>query len=229
MKKLLALLTVVTVLAGCNKSHSAIYTGTECGFIDNGVFTSDYQVKMTVVGNERKYDVTAPRRVLISYETQPATADASGYDIDLLGLMDAVIREPSSAEALDNQPAGAPVQVSNAWFSGGYLNLLVTVEGKADKAGDHQFSARYTADENGLVIRFLHESGETASLTADERISMFLSIPLSEAVLSWEHACLAVGKKAAYPVSVTLQWTDYVLEGGPLNLYEKQGSYTPAS
>ena len=228
MKRLILLVTALVLFAGCARDGYAVYTGTESGFLENGVFTSDLNVKMTVVGNTRKYDVQTPRRVLISYETKPVTTESAGFEIDLLGLMPSIIREPSHADALDDQASGAPVSVSNAWFSGGYLNLLFSVEGKdADK---HPYTVLYTVDDKERIIfRLLHDDQETHSPDSDEKMNTFLSIPMAEAVQLWEHTLQAEGKKASFPVSVLFQWTDHVMDSGPLNLFEKPGSYTPAS
>ena len=59
-------------------------------------------------------------------------------------------------------------------------------------------------------------------------MNAFLSIPMDEPVLSYEQFALSLGKKQAdYPAAVLLQWTAPTLEGGPLTLYERKGSYTP--
>lgn len=227
MKRLIFTLLAgsLLLLAGCNQKDAVTYSGTESGFIEQGIFTTDNDVKMTVVGNTQKHDVTTPRRVLLAYRTQPVT-DADHIDIDVLGLLAAIILDPSSAASLPDTPDGESITLSEAWFGGGYLNLYATFKGK--ESAQHTCTATYKADEDGITIRFLHESTETLSPGATDGFNAFFSVPMDDAMLSWEHACQAVGKKVAYPVTVTLQWTDYVLDNGPLTLYEKKGSYTPA-
>jgi hypothetical protein len=220
---MLTLLPALLLLAGCHKQDTLTYSGLEAGTIDYGVFTSDSGTKMTVIGNEKKYDVTTSRRVLISYETHPVT-DPEHIEIDLLGLLDAGVLTPTHARSLPDNPTGSPLQVSDAWFSKDYLNILAAFEG--DDPTLHDFSAAYTADEKGIVFRLDHD-GSQESATGTSVLSCFLSIPIYEPVLSYEQAATATGIKAPYPAPVTLQWTGSTLTDGPLTLYERQGTYTP--
>ena len=225
MKKLIsALAGVLLLLPGCSWKDSVTYSGLEAGTIGSGVFTTDNGVKMNVVGNALKLDVTSARRVLVSYETHPVT-DAAVIDIDLLGLWEAGIITPDPAGTLGEDPDGDPVQVTDAWFNAGYLNVLASYEGK--DSSKHKLSAVYTADENGIVIRLRHADLETSE-DGTQVENVFLSIPMDEPVLSFDQSNQAVGKKPAYPVSVLFQWTWYTLESGPLMLYEKKGSFTPS-
>ena len=224
MKRLLLfVLTPLLLLAGCNKQDAITYSGIEAGTIGSGTFLSDNGTTMTVVGNAENYDVTSVRRVLISYETHPVT-DPKHIDIDLLALLDAGILTAESVDALPEDPDGSHLQVTDAWFSAEYLNILVTFEGQDPLK--HTFTARYKADDKGIVIRLSHDDSQETT-TASNVLSMFLSIPVSEPVLAYEQSALAVGIKNPYPAPVTLQWTARTLEGGPLAVYDRQGSYSP--
>ena len=223
MRKLILALAALALLAGCSKKD-VTYTGKESGFIQNGVFLSDGNVKMTIMGNERNYDIDSPRRVLIAYETCPGMDDGN-IGIDLQGMMAAIIREPSHVETMDENPSETPIQVSDAWFSGGYLNILASA--RVVVYDKHQCSATYTADENGIVIRLTHSSAETVTAGSGQMANVFLSLPMEDPVLTWEHCCQAVGKKAVFPVPVLFQWTDNVVEAGPVTLCERKGTYTP--
>ena len=224
MKKLiLTLLPALLLLGACNKLNTITYTGIEAGTISAGVFTTDGGTAMTVVGNEGKYDVTSSRRVLVSYESRPVT-DPEHIEIDVLGLLDAGILPPQRVEALSEDPDGTALQVSDAWFSKDYLNVLANFAGK--DAAKHSFTATYTVDEKGLVVRLLHESQQDTDAGA---LSCFLSLPIYDPILAYDQIAKSSGIKAPYPADVTLQWTSTTLDGGPLTLYERRGSYTPAS
>ena len=226
MKRLILVLCSVLVLAGgCKKQDSYTYSGIEAGTLGGGVFTSDNGTKMTVVGNEGKYDVTSTRRVLISYQTQPFT-DPAHISIDLLGLLDAGILQPEHARSLPADPSGSPLEITDAWFSSEYLNILATFEGKDPEK--HTFSAAYTADEKGLTLRIGHD-GFQDETTGTKPLSIFLCVPMYEPVLSLDQAAQAAGQKPVRPVPVLLQWTSYTMDGGPLTLLEKKGSYLPPS
>ena len=225
MKRLILALSALVLAAGCNKQDSYTYSGIEAGTLGGGVFTSDNGTKMTVVGNEGKYDVTSTRRVLISYQTQPFT-DPAHISIDLLGLLDAGILQPEHARSLPADPTGFPLQVSDAWFSSEYLNILATFEGKDPEK--HTFSAAYTADEKGLTLRIGHD-GSQDETTGNSPMSVFLCVPMYEPALSYDQYAQSTALKPTYPIPVLLQWTSRTLDGGPLTLLERKGSYLPPS
>ena len=224
MKKLiLALLPVLALLGGCNKQDSYLYSGIEAGTLGGGVFTSDNGTKMTVVGNEEKFDITSTRRVLISYQTHPIT-DPVHIDIDVHGLLDAGILEPEHARSLPEDPSGSPCQVTDAWFSNEYLNLLVGFTGK--EPDKHTFSSAYTVDENSITSRLSHD-GSQDTAAGNETMTVFLCIPMYEPALSFDQYAQSTGQKPARPIPVLLQWTARTLEGGPLALQERKGKYQP--
>ena len=224
MKRLiLALLPALALLAGCNKQDSYSYSGIEAGTISSGVFTSDNGTQMTVVGNEDKYDVYSSRRVLISFKTHPVT-DPLHIDIDLQGLMDAGILQPVHVRSLPGDPTGSPLQVSDAWFSNEYLNILATFDGK--EADKHIFTATYTVDEKGIAVRLDHDGSQDVT-SGNTPLSLFLCVPMYELVLSYDQYAQSIALKPTYPIPVILQWTGRTLEGGPLTLLERKGSYRP--
>ena len=226
MKKyLLLLLACLMALAGCNKKEPPVFSGLEAGTLAGGVFTSDSGTKMTVIDAEKDVDIATSRRVLISYETQ-SLSDSDHIEIKLLNLWDADIVVPRSVQTLEEKPEGAPVQVTDAWFSARYLNILASYEGK-DPA-KHLQTAFYRVDDKNMVIRLLHDSEETIEANSNSQLNVFISIPMDEPVLSFEQYALSIGKKeVTYPAPVLLQWTARVVNGGPLTLYEREGSYSP--
>ena len=224
MRKLMSVLSAVLLLAGCDLTNSVTYTGLEAGTIGSSVFTSDDGVKMNVVGNDGKYDVSTYRRVLVDYESLPVT-NPDVLDIDILGLWDAYIVTPTSASLVPENAVDTPVKITDAWFNAGYLNILATVAGK-DMDG-HAFSVAYTATTEKITLRLYHDG--TADTSGNKNTqSFFISVRMDDPVVSYEQNWLAVGKEPVYPAPVLLQWTWYALdESGPVTLYERNGSYSP--
>ena len=226
MKRLIPhiLLSFLLLLSACNRKENVIYSGLEAGTMDAGVFTSDSHTKMTVVGNEGNYDVRTSRRVLIRFETHPIT-DSDHIDIDLHGLLDAAIMPPEEVESLPQNPDGLPVQITDAWFSADYLNILLSFPG--EDASPHTLSLAFTASQKGITLR-LHHTGPADVTDTDKAISAFLSVPVADLRQAYEAQAISHGKKQAdYPMPVLLQWTARTLEGGPLTIYEKKGAYSP--
>ena len=222
MKKLILILLPALVLwTGCHKQDSYTYSGIEAGTISGGVFTSDIGTQMTVVGNAEKYDVSSSRRVLISYETEPVT-DPSRISINLLGLLDADILQPVHARSLPTDPTGFPLQVSDAWFSEQYLNILATFDGKEPDL--HFFGASYTANEKNLTFRLTHD-GDKDTVSGNTPLSIFLCIPMEEPARSFDEYVRTHSLLPIHPIPVLLQWTARAQDGGPLTLLERKGSY----
>lgn len=226
MKRLIFALLAgsLLLLAGCNNKDAVTYSGLEAGTLASGIFTSDGGTKMTVVGNDGQFDVSTTRRVLIQYKTHPVT-DASHIDIDLLGLLDAGILHPDEVASMPDEPDGTPIQVSDAWFGGEYLNTLLSFAG--DDASQHAIDATFLADENGITLR-LHHDGSKDNASSSKVNSAFISVPIQDLLEAYEAYARSLGlKQANYPMTLTLQWTERTLEGGPLTLYERKGSYAP--
>ena len=212
------------LLPACSDGNYVIYTGMEAGMMDSGVFTSDENTKLNVVGNEGNYDVRSPRRVLISYETHQIT-DPNQIDIDLKGLVDAAIVLPDPVETIPEDPDGSAIQVTDAWFGGGYLNILISFPG-AD-ASKHTITSSFNTGEDGVTVR-LHHDASTDTATGNKAISAFLSIPVYDLQASYEAYARSIGQqKAIYPMPVILQWSARTMEGGPMSVYERKGSWSP--
>ena len=224
MKKLILILLPLMLLFGCNKQDSVIYSGVEAGTIQAGVFTSDNFTKMNVVGNDGKFDVGTERRVLISFRTHPIT-ESNRIDIDLLGLWESTSLVPASAGAHPDGPDGSPLEVADAWFAAGYLNILASYTGTNESL--HALSATYTVSESDITIR-LHHDGSQDTATGGKAVELFLCIPMYDPLVSYDQYAIAAGKKqGVYPAPVLLQWTSHTIDGGPLTLFERKGSYTP--
>lgn len=217
-KMILALLSGILLLSGCHKSDSVIYSGIEAGHIASGVFTTDGGVRMTVVGNEGKLDVNTSRRALVSYKTHPLTGE-NAVEIDVNGIWDAGIIVPSPVEGLPQDPSGSPIQVTDAWFSAGYLNLLASFP--CDDPAKHETTASYTVGKDGIQFRLEHEGS-----LGDKQEDVFLCIPMEAPVNAYSESQKTL---ATFPVAVLLQWSWYALDSGPLMLYERKGSYAPES
>ena len=231
MKKLItiisALAAVFLILAGCTKKDSVTYSGLEAGNIRSGIFTTDNGVEMNVVGNDGKFDVNTERRVLVEYTTRPGT-DAKRVDIDVHGLWDALSIPIFSPEELPQETEDSPIEISDAWFNAGYLNLLASVEGQ--DVSQHLVMASSTFTDSGITLRLYHDGSHDKGAQSGAVQDFFTCMPMNDVVGDYLEYCRSVGKKAATPIPVLLQWTWYALdEKGPVMLYERKGTYNPSA
>jgi len=225
MKRLiLSILIPAILLCSCRKQEDAIFSGTEAGNIQAGIFITDDGIKMTVVGNDNGFDINSARRVLIAYETR-SVLEAGNTNIDLHRLWDAQIVTPVLSDGNPEDTADTPVQITDAWFSANYLNIVAAFP--ASDPALHSFTAAYSADAAGSSIRLYHDGTEdTASDAATQ--TAFISIPMESVRAAYEQAASGQGRTVAYPMPVLLQWTWYRQEGGQPTLLEREGSYTPS-
>jgi hypothetical protein len=231
MKRLIniicALAAVFLMLAGCTKKDSVTYSGLEAGKIGSGIFTTDNGVEMKVVGNDRKYDVTTERRVLVDYTTRPGL-EAKPVDIDVNVLWDALMVPTCSSDLLPKETSDAPIRISSAWFNAGYLNVLASV--KCKDLSQHMVLAAYAATAEGITLRLYHDAKIEQSATSGSAQDIFACVPMSDIAVAYEHCCQAVGKKPLSSIPVLLQWTWYALdEMGPVTLYERKVTYNPSA
>ena len=231
MKKLIvtiwAFAAVFLLLAGCTKKDSVTYSGLEAGTIRSGIFTTDNGVKMNVVGNDGKFDVTSDRRVLVDYTTH-AGMDAKRIDIDVNGLWDAIDVPVTFMQTFPKNAVDTPVRISDAWFNAGYLNILASIEAK--DISKHVLLAACIASADGITLRLFHDGSAEPSVDSGNVQDIFLCVPMDSVTDAYEHSCQDIGKTPVFPVSVLMQWTWYALdEKGPVMLYERKGAYKPAA
>jgi len=223
MKRSLLLVAVLTLAVGCSKSEPAYYSGTETGFLKSGVFTTDNGRALTVDGNGTGFDIQTPRRVMATYETHLIDG-SSDVTIDLLDLWDAVIPEPVPESDVPGETPDTPAQVSDAWFSAGYLNIFTGFFG--EDAGLHGFTASYAFETRGIVIRLRHDgNGDTD--TRETTQTAFVSLPMMGVVQAFDIYRKGLGLDLLSNIPVKLQWTWYKPDGDQLSaqtmLYEKEG------
>ena len=227
MKKLFLLLLIVpfvlVIFVGCKKVGPAVYTGVETGVIGGGQFTTDYGLTLRIDSNEGSFDVQTERRVMVSYETIPEE-NGSVSAIGIRQLWECTVVPPVPAATIPEDAADAPVELTSLWFSRGYLNMLANFS--ETKPAPGSFSAAYSFDPNGTILRFRHDdSDDTAASTRNNLV--FLSLPLSEPILDFDQNCLQLGQTPVSPVPIIFQWTWYLQQGGEPTLIQREGSYDP--
>lgn len=223
IRHLLYALIPLLLLAGCRKDDTVRYTGTEMGQVQNGVIVSDNQVRFVVEDNPGNFDLLTGRRVLFSYRTlAPGTDDS--FRIELVDLHETVITDPVPADEPIGVVSDDPVDIEDAWFSGGYLNIAVVYRGTDPTR--HDFPLTYLSDEKELTLRLYHDNRETAA-PENAVIHAYLCFPL-EAIT--EAYCTGTDKSIenVSTIPVTLQWLWYKEDGSSqTELYRQSGQYTP--
>ena len=219
----LLLVALLPLFSGCNKQDLNYFTGFEAGVIDAGRFTSDNGISMKIEQNQERFDIQTPRRVLLSYETT-SFEEHAGISVAPLDILDAVVTPPVPETDIPEAAEDTPTTISNAWFSGGYMNILASVE--ASDAALHTFSLAFAVNANETVLRLRHDSSNDSS-TAKKARNVFLSFPMNDVVQAFDLFRISLGMEILSPVPVLFQWTGYEQKDGPAVLIQKEGSFTP--
>lgn len=219
----LLLVALLPLLSGCNKQDLNYFTGFEAGVIDAGRFTSDNGISMKIERNQERFDIQTPRRVLLSYETT-SFEEHAGITVAPLDILDAVVTPPVPEADIPEDAEDTPTTIANAWFSGGYINILASVD--ASDAALHTFTLAFTVNANETVLRLRHDSTDDTT-TAKKARNVFLSFPMNDVVQAFDLFRISLGMEILSPVPVLFQWTGYEQKGGPAVLIQKEGSFTP--
>ena len=217
---LLSILTLSLLLLGCRKDGFIPYTGQEMGQIQNGAILTDDGVRLVIGGNPENYDIRTDRRVLVLYQTTAIGTDGS-FTIDLKELRETTITDPVPASEPVGLVSDDPVQISNAWFSGGYLNLAVAYSG-TDPAL-HAFPMTFENDGKRTILRLYHDSRETVPPDTEQKQAC-LCFPM-EAVAAAFPAPSEKSETAVIPILLQWRWYEDNNPSSQTVLYEKEGSY----
>ena len=219
MRKVLsAILTLSLLLTGCRKDDFVAYSGMEMGQVQNGTILTDEGLTLIVGGNPGNYDVRTGRRVLIRYQTT-AIGDDGSYTVDLQELWETAVSDPVPASDPIGLVSDDPVQITEAWFSGGYLNLMVAYA-YTDPAL-HAFPLSFENDGKRAVLHLYHDARETVP-SGTELKQACLCFPM-EAIA----ATFPSDKSKTTVIPVLLQWRWYE-DNDPSRqtvLFGKEGSY----
>ena len=221
MKKFLVLLLpLFLLLSGCRKDGFVPYSGQEMGLIQNGSILTDEGVRLIIDGNPENYDILTSRRVLVSYKTTSIGSDRT-YTIDLQELMETTVSDPIPVSEPLGLVSDDPVRISEAWFSGGYLNLTVAYAG-IDPAL-HTFPLRFDIDGKRAVLRLYHDARESVPSDTEPKQAC-LCFPM-EAVAAAFPAPADKSKTTVIPVLLQWRWYEDDDPSRQTVLYVKEGTY----
>jgi len=206
MKRFLYFLSLAVLLTtvSCTEKDTVIaYGDTEFGMLDNGKILTDNGVNLTVVENQSPMRMDTTCRVYIICDILNANA-SNGYDIRLTNAAAVLTKEiPGSSTLPAEGLKDDPINIWNAWYGGGYLNLGVTflIHNPAKDSHRINLIRDESAGSGALKLRLYHDAGEdaVANLALEEvgTVNSYVSFHLAPLIVAGEQTPL------------TLEWNWY--------------------
>lgn len=205
-KTLLAAFAALFLTVSCEEDTTLKYGNVTMGNITEDKFTSDQGNIFNIVNQTCKSNLSDHERALIICDVLQKTGE-NIYDIRLHGIQK-VLTKPSvpQSEATEEMLVEDPVDIYDAWCSGGYLNMYITFHVKQDSQTAH-------------FINLIQDE----SLAEEGRYSFTLTHNAYGEVLSKENPqMLLVGAYVSFPLTglikedkaeITLKWKWYAPEG----------------
>ena len=188
IKTLLAAFASLALIMSCEEDTTLRYGNVTMGNMVEGTFISDQGNIFNVVEQTCKGDLSEHERSLIICDVLQKTDDKT-YDIKLHRI-ERVLAKPSvpQSAATDEMQIEDPVDIYDAWCSGGYLNMYIVFYVKSGSETAHFINLiqdESTAKEG--VYSFTLKHNAYGEVPGEENPTMILagayvSFPLSEIV-----------------------------------------------
>ena len=207
----------------CKKDTTLQYSNLTMGNITEGEFVSDQGniFNITEKAESIKKDILDMKRAYILCDVLNKTEGGrdNEYDVRLNAFAEVKVKDiiALGAEVTEESLVEDPIQVDQAWFSGGYLNLYIIFAMKEGSQTPHLVNLVQQESQEGYVFKLTHNAyGENM----DEKSvwgAGYISFPVN-AIISENSA------------KVKLEWTWYKSTGTSLSQETEvksiEGTYT---
>lgn len=203
MKRLLIAVLCLCCLAPACQRDDAFATITEMGTVQGSDILGDNGNRYHIIEQSWKGSLDTLGRVFFKADVLQ-TLGGNEFGIRLGGISIPRILEAEPAGA--SVPAGDPVRVDGAWFSGGYLNMAVGWFARQGSSFRHSFRLLYDASSSPVRLVFIHEgNGEN-----------YGALPERETLT--EQAVFCIPEEPFLPKSgqIEISWNGYRTEDGSL-------------
>ena len=151
-----AVLALALAAISCQKDDTLYYNNMTMGNIVDGQLISDQGNAFNVVEQSEscieQLD-TMTRAIVICDILNAVKGTANEYDIRLNAAASVLTKSPVEKENVsDEMDAEDPIQISQLWFSGGYMNMLLKYPTSKGKDGGHSVSLVWSKGTDGEYI-----------------------------------------------------------------------------
>ena len=163
------------------------YNNLTMGNIVDGKFISDQGNTFNIVEQNCSGVLAKEKRAIVLCDVLNETEGATDeYDVRL-NLFATVLEKAAveASEATEEILVQDPIQITELWFSGGYINMQIRSHVKKEDSQKHLINLVYSKDADGKYIITLHHNGYDevySEETADDLVlggAAYVSFPLS--------------------------------------------------
>lgn len=207
-------LTIAVCLCSCQSDmviSDTIYDNNiTMGNMVDGVFVTDQGLTYNIVGQLCAGNLNTVKRAMISCDIV-SRIDENRYDINLTDFEEIFTKVPvdSTAVSDDSIFLEDPLNFGEIWYSGGYLNMLISIPIKAGSKHEHTINLvrnDAVAEDAIYEFSFKHNAdGEviTAADTDFAQANRYVSFPISH-----------LFKEDEQKVKIVLNWTSNLEKDG---------------
>lgn len=179
-KKIIFVATALFALAivSCQKDDTLYYNNYTMGNIVEGRFVSDQGNTFNVVEQVCSGNIGEEKRVMMLCDVLNETEGAGKeYDVRLTTYYRVLTK---NAVALEDASEGEiavqdPVHIEELWFSGGYINLLISTPLKVGSETKHLINLVYSKDKEGKYVFNLRHNGYGEVISKENQSEMVIS------------------------------------------------------
>ena len=196
-KTIIRVITAIAVVAAsvsCKHDDTLVYNNLTMGNVSDGTFVSDMGNIFNVVENPSYKNLGTMKRALVLCDVlNKVEGTDNEYDIRLNGATEVLVKEPVTKIAADNEKdmcAEDPIDITQLWISGGYINTYLMFEFKYDSETQQKHLVNLVYDQENskdgryeFILRH-NAFGETSSndATGITLGGNYVSFPVSEII-----------------------------------------------
>ncbi len=205
---LVACMAALSAVSCSKKDNTLLYNNVTMGNIVDGTFTSDQGNIFNVVEQNCTGKLDTMKRAFTICDVLNMTEGTeNGYDVRLNYVADVFTKNAKPASEIDDMDLymNDPLIVRDAWISGGYLNLFISISVKQQGGQPHEINLIHSKLGNKYIFNIRHDAaGEILKEDGDNAGIGFaygyVSFPISSIIE--ENSAL-----------IEIEWNSYVYSG----------------
>ena len=160
----IAIVAAASFILSCNKDNAVMYNNVTMGFLsdDSRIVTDDGNIYEVVAGKTVE-GIDPQTRVLVTCDILNRTGKTENqYDVRLKSIEVPVYGQVADSADVKDEEWPDAVSVSDAWISGGYLNLYCVWIGHRDSSVEHGIMLVHdtpaSEDADTVSFRLVHNA-----------------------------------------------------------------------
>lgn len=181
---------VSSAAVSCQKDDTLYYNNLTMGNVVDGRFVSDQGNIFNIVEQTCEGEIEKMTRAIVLCDVLNETDGAEKeYDVKMTNLRSVLEKNPVHISQATSEEIAVidPVNIEELWYSGGYINMLISFFAKTDSKVEHEINLVYDKNEDGSYTFNLRHNADGELATVDNvsvmrQVGAYVSFPLKDAV-----------------------------------------------